>query len=242
MTYKEMEEEILRLRSMLDERIAEDIKYRRSLEDMMYNLSFDNMPTVEQEAKQTAFAVSGIEGKINGVERGVSTISQAVDDQGAKIALVVESRDGKNVINTASIVSAINDSESSIKMSADKIEFEGTSITFDTDALNVNAKGRVAFKAPITAPDIYTTCGYFNGRVDLGSSEGLVGYTYLNCGESNALELCGDGGVVISTYAESGDESGDVDIYADNLKMNGHKVLTRSAADIAYLRDQLGLV
>ena len=242
MTYKEMEEEIVHLRRMLDERIAEDIKYRRALEDMMYNLSFDNMPTVEREAKQTASAVSKIEGEISGISQGVSTISQTVDKQGAKIALVVENRDGENVINSASIISAINDSESSIKMSADKIEFEGTSITFDTDVLNVNAKGRVAFKAPLTTPDIYSTCGYFNGRVDLGSSEGLTGYVYLNCGERNALELYGEGGIILSTYTDSGDDSGDVDVYADNLRVNGQRVLTRSPADIAYLRDQLGLI
>jgi len=241
-TYKEMEDEIAMLRRKLDERIAEDIKYRRMLEDMMYNLSFDNMPTVERQAQQTASAVSKIEGEIEGISRGVSTISQTVDKQGASIALVVENRDGDSVINAASIVSAINDSGSSIKMSADKIGFEGSSITFDTDVLNVNAKGRVEFKAPLTAPDIYATGGYFDGRVDLGSADGESGYAYLNCGESNALELYGDGGIILSTYSDSGDDSGDVDIYADNLRINGQRVLTTSQADMDLLRYELGIL
>ncbi|MEE1356829.1 MAG: hypothetical protein UHG68_04605, partial [Clostridia bacterium] len=160
----------------------------------------------------------------------------------AKIALVVGKGDsGEDVINTASIVSAINSSGSSIKMSADKIQFEGSDVTFDTNVLRVDADGCVSFSAPLSAPTVYASNGNFNGRVDLGSTEGLTGYVYLNSGESNQLEIVGDGGVYISTESESGDSSGYVEIYGDGLYFNSNEVLTKSAGDIQYLKAKLGL-
>ena len=241
-TFKEIEAEVIRLGKLLDDRIAEDIKYRRMIEDLMYNLSFENMPSVQEETQKTASAVSAIVGTIDGVSAGISSIEQTVDAQGAKIALVVGKGDsGEDVINTASIVSAINSSGSSIKMSADKIQFEGSDVTFDTNVLRVDADGCVSFSAPLSAPTVYASNGNFNGRVDLGSTEGLTGYVYLNSGESNQLEIVGDGGVDISTESESGDSSGYVEIYGDGLYFNSNEVLTKSAGDIQYLKAKLGL-
>ena len=64
----------------------------------------------------------------------------------------------------------------------------------------------------------------------------------MNCGESNALELYGDGGIILSTCSESGDDSGDVDIYADNLRLNGQRVLTSSQEDMDFIRYELGIL
>ncbi|MEE1356583.1 MAG: hypothetical protein UHG68_03350, partial [Clostridia bacterium] len=73
-TFKEIEAEVIRLGKLLDDRIAEDIKYRRMIEDLMYNLSFENMPSVQEETQKTASAVSAIVGTIDGVSAGISSI------------------------------------------------------------------------------------------------------------------------------------------------------------------------
>lgn len=71
--------------------------------------------TIYSSIQQTA---SGIRSEVGNVVSGLqSTITQNAD----KIGLVVEQKDGQNVVKTASIVAAINDSGSSINLNADKI-------------------------------------------------------------------------------------------------------------------------
>ncbi len=241
MTFTELEAEVRKLKGKVEERISEDIKYRRMLDDLISNLTFDNMPSIKKELKGGIEKISHISGDIDGIYEGISSVEQRVDEQGAEIALVVSKKNGVNTVNTASIVSAINKSGSSIKMSADKISFDGSSVTFDTDTLKVNSEGCVEFYSPVRASSLYAGDGYFDGRVDFGSAEGLRGYAYINGNESNGIEIVGDGGIVLSTDAESGNGAGNVDIYADNMSFNGCKVLTDSDEDIAYLRVLLGL-
>ncbi len=241
MTLAEIEAEVKLLKRALDERISEDIKYRRMIEDLTNNLTFENMPTVKKEVNGGIERVSQISADVDGISRNVSRISEKVDSQGAELALVVERENGDTSVNAASIISAINNSGSSIKMSADKISFEGSDIRIDTDKLSVNAEGRVEFSSPVVATDLYSTSGYFNGRVDLGSSGGLSGYAFLHANEFDGLELHGEGGIVLSTEADYGDPSGDVEIYADAVRLNGNRVLTDSDSDIAYLGMLLGI-
>ena len=56
----------------------------------------------------------------------LSQLSMQADKNGAMIGLVVKEEYGRNVVNAASIVAAVNKSGSSIKIKADKIDLEGT--------------------------------------------------------------------------------------------------------------------
>ena len=242
MTFEELEAEVVRLAALVDKNSEEEIKYRRSYEDMMYNLSYENMPAVKKQAQKTATELSAVSDAVDGMTESISKIEQTVDEQGAEIALIVIKGSEGSSINAASIITAINKAGSSIKLSADKIQFEGSDITFDTKMLKVNSgNGCVEFVSPLSTEELYATRGYFQGKVDLGSFDGLTGYAYINCGELNELELFGDGGIVLSTNSENGDPSGNVEVYADSINLNGNAVLTRSNADIAYLKSKLGL-
>ena len=71
---------------------------------------------------RSLYKTINISGNLNTVTKGYrSEIKQNAD----KIALVVEEVSGTNVIKTASIVTAINNSGSSIKLNADKIDLSG---------------------------------------------------------------------------------------------------------------------
>lgn len=61
----------------------------------------------------------------------IATIKQTADDTQASVALVVEKKDGENVINSASIVTAINNDTSGISISADRINMKGK-VTFES--------------------------------------------------------------------------------------------------------------
>lgn len=58
--------------------------------------------------------------------RTLSNLSLESSENGAKIGLVVEYKYGQNVIKAASIVTAVNKSESSVKINADKIDITGS--------------------------------------------------------------------------------------------------------------------
>lgn len=240
MTFEEMESEIIKLKGMLDERISEDVKYRRMLEDLVNNLTFDNMPSIKKTLKGSIEKISRISGDIDGIYQGISSVEQRVNEHGAELSLVVAETEGQKTVNAASIIAAINDSASSIKLSADKIGFEGSDISIDTKMLKVNSEGHVEFSSSVIADDYYGMSGFFNSRVDLGSSGGVPGYAYIHANEYDGIEIHGAGGVVLSTEAEGKGVSGDVEIYADSIRLNGNRVLTDSDADIAYLRMILG--
>lgn len=55
----------------------------------------------------------------------IATIKQTADDAGASVALVVAEKDGEKVVNAASIVTAINDGDSSVVIEADHIQLDG---------------------------------------------------------------------------------------------------------------------
>ena len=62
----------------------------------------------------------------DGNQYNLATIKQTADEAGADIALVVQEKDGEKVVNSASIVAAINDDESSVGINADRITMTGT--------------------------------------------------------------------------------------------------------------------
>lgn len=62
----------------------------------------------------------------DGNQYNLATIKQTADRAGASIAQVVEAVGEDGNVNAASIVTAVNNSESSVVIDADKIEFEGS--------------------------------------------------------------------------------------------------------------------
>ena len=72
--------------------------------------------------------------RLTSAEGNVAALEQTVSDQGARIALVTNA-DG---VNAAAIVAAINNGESSIALSADKIDLNG--ITTVADTLHIGSK------------------------------------------------------------------------------------------------------
>ncbi len=241
MSFEEMERELLRLKALIEDNADEQIKQRRSYEDILQNLSYENMPSVKQDRETTVKKVSRLSSTVDGVAEHINKIEQSVDEQGSRISLIVVKLNGKDVIDAASIIGAINEEGSSIKLNADKISFEGSDISFDTSVLNINSDGCVQFDSPISTTSLYADNANFQGRVDMGSDDGRSGFIYLNCAENNTLELCGDGGIILCTDTEGGGPGGSVSVVADGLYVNGRAALTRSEEDIAYLRRALGL-
>lgn len=78
--------------------------------------------------------------RLTSAEGNVAALEQTVSDQGARIALVTNA-DG---VNAAAIVAAINDGDSSIALSADKIDLNG--ITTVADTLHIGSKDGFARK------------------------------------------------------------------------------------------------
>lgn len=258
MTFEEMQSTVLELKRKIDIQIDEDIKYRRMLEDMLANLTLENMPEVsktisdvndgvfviEEKICDTENEVARLKQSVGTVENGMSIIDQKVDGQGAMLSLVVsKGEDGSDSVNCASIIGAINSSGSSLKLSADKIQFEGSNITIDTGVLKVNSDGCVNFSSPVKTKALHTSEVTVSGRVDFGNDNGLSGYVYINSGEGDTLELTGEGGVIINTMSENGDGNADSNVYifAPNLYVNGSRVMTFSSSDIALLKTLLAM-
>jgi len=78
-------------------------------------------------------------------------LSGRVDVEAGKIALVVSSTQDGNVINSASIVAAINSAESSVAISASKIKLSGSNITVG-NVIYTDSSGSV----------VAATAGFFN--------------------------------------------------------------------------------
>lgn len=70
----------------------------------------------------------------------IATIEQKTGENTNSIALVVSEKDGEKVVNSASIVNAINDGESSVTINADHINFEGFTTFLTADDVGKNGK------------------------------------------------------------------------------------------------------
>ena len=104
---EELEAKIASLSEQIKALSDENVKTRRSNEDLMYNLDEDNIPMFRK-----------VTDSINGIQ---STITQQAD----KIALVVSGTGEDSSINAAGIVAAINSGASTVIISADHINLSG---------------------------------------------------------------------------------------------------------------------
>ena len=74
---------------------------------------------------QLSLDAGTLQTRLTSAEGNVAALEQTVSDQGARIALVTDA-DG---VNAAAIVAAINNGDSSIALSADKIDLNGITIS-----------------------------------------------------------------------------------------------------------------
>lgn len=89
---------------------------------------------------QLSLDAGTLQTRLTSAEGNVAALEQAVSDQGARIALVTDA-DG---VNAAAIVAAINNGDSSIALSADKIDLNG--ITTVADTLHIGSQNSLERK------------------------------------------------------------------------------------------------
>ena len=89
---------------------------------------------------QLSLDAGTLQTRLTSAEGNVAALEQTVSDQGARIALVTDA-DG---VNAAAIVAAINDGDSSIALSADKIDLNG--ITTVADTLHIGSQNSLERK------------------------------------------------------------------------------------------------
>ena len=110
------------------------------------NVTSREVSLVRQQSNEISMTVSGLQGNMANLtervdEHGASittlttwqgetdtkmaTIESTANDASASIAMVVQNTDGDKKINAASIVAAINDSDSSVVIEADRIDLNG---------------------------------------------------------------------------------------------------------------------
>lgn len=97
-------------------------------------------------------------------------LSGRIDVEAGKVGLLVEERNGKNVIKAASIVAEINGSGSNVAISADHIKLDGA--TNLNDVLTVS-NGMVSIKKPLLVSGAYATFNeirIYNARFALNQS------------------------------------------------------------------------
>ena len=89
---------------------------------------------------QLSLDAGTLQTRMTSAEGNVAALEQTVSDQGARIALVTDA-DG---VNAAAIVTAINNGDSSIALSADKIDLNG--ITTVADTLHIGSQNSLERK------------------------------------------------------------------------------------------------
>ena len=114
-----------------------------------------------------------------------STLSGRITTNANKVAIVVEEKNGQNVVKAASIVTAINDSESSIRLDADKVYIGNQkSTTVINGKLNASDVTAEYLSAKIaTIPTLTGIAASFSGNVT-SASGGLFRQVYVGSGTS----------------------------------------------------------
>lgn len=111
--------------------------------------------------------------RLTSAEGNVAALEQTVSDQGARIALVADA-DG---VNAAAIVAAINNGDSSVTLSADRIDLNG--ITTVADSLHIGSEDSLERKYLIF---------HKNGAV-ISATRGDVPELKISAGR---IDLCGE--------------------------------------------------
>ena len=156
--------------------------------------------------------------------RADSTLSGRITTQADKVAIVVEEKNGQNVVKAASIVTAINDAGSSVAIDADHVNITGTT---KLNSVMTVRDGAAVFNRVVT----------FNGS---------TGSVSINNGTVNATTLQGhglkfiDSGDVTAVYTIAAADAGGIikdASVANNIltltKVNGAKVTFSKATQLS---------
>lgn len=142
--------------------------------------------SIESGGKQKRESVTEMErnkyGRRGGGARNNKNLSERIEKGEGKISLIVEETDdGGNVIKAASIVTAINEDESSIALSADRIDIDGLVTKLAAKHIGVGSlhvEGKSEFLQSIYCEDhitaeeeIRSNTGFVVGRVGLKVSD-----------------------------------------------------------------------
>lgn len=153
--------------------------------------------------------------------RTAEIVSQISEDE-AKIALVVTTSGQTSTVNSASIVSAINSSGSSVIISADKINLTGY-LTISAGDQRYDASGSASTAVSGLETDLYNGQTTINGgcittgtvsanRVGAGTFDMGSGYGYVGRGSGNNGSSS-TSGVVLSSYSSGSSYLGLGDYY-----------------------------
>ncbi len=179
-----------RRRERMREEETQNIKNQRRLNDLLYNLSEENMPDiykkVENYQEKTKQAIADIrqlesdnEARINALtqwsgetDTAMAEIALSAQEAGAQVSLVAQN----GTIKAAAIVAAIN-GQSSASISADRINFSG--FTTFVRPSDIGANGSTTIDG---------------GRI----ATGTISTDKLAKNSSFAIEFCGD---IFTRYA-----------------------------------------
>lgn len=128
-----------------NDRITQEVTDRRKVQDQLNTKITQTSEAIKLEATRRQKAVGDLDSKLTG----------KINVQAGKISLVVEEKNGQDVIKSASIMTAINADGSQIKLSADRIDLSGYVTVSNLDATNgrINnlVSGDSAFTNIVTA-------------------------------------------------------------------------------------------
>ncbi|MBQ5649230.1 MAG: hypothetical protein IIV03_03725, partial [Clostridia bacterium] len=135
----------------IEELYDNQVRQRRMLSDLLYNLDWDNMPAVkemiERYKSENGEAIASIRMSADEnyaaieslaavqTEQGISlaAITQTATELGAEVVIAAEAASEANgkVSNGAYIIARVNEDGSGVKISADKVAIEGF-VTFES--------------------------------------------------------------------------------------------------------------
>ncbi|MBQ5809033.1 MAG: hypothetical protein IIW21_04680 [Clostridia bacterium] len=142
---------LLSIQRSIEELYDNQVRQRRMLSDLLYNLDWDNMPAVkemiERYKSENGEAIASIRMSADEnyaaieslaavqTEQGISlaAITQTATELGAEVVIAAEAASEANgkVSNGAYIIARVNEDGSGVKISADKVAIEGF-VTFES--------------------------------------------------------------------------------------------------------------
>lgn len=160
----------------------------------VYDEVADNFSTIEQTASSITLSVNSAKSSLYSVIQQTSTyimttvgntvsgLRSTITQTASKIALVVDS---SNNIKAAQIVASINDSSSSVLISADKITLDGHTIAYYITADYIKTKLLEATGVTLNGVTVNSSAA-FNGSLLFKNGTDQYGNTYFNA--LNALQ------------------------------------------------------
>lgn len=207
--YAELRRELAKLKQENLATKDELTKLRRTYEDQINNLTFDNMPTVKKITLQSEDGVVGLTIKLNETNAQVLTIAEVQTEQGKTIALIDEKADGA----VSQINLAVQRSEA-----AEKTANEASANTI----LVANDLGARIEQVAKTQTEQGESIASLTQKTNEQSAEislavERVGYAEEAANEANAN--VSNGAYLVARVNEDGSE---VKIKADKLELSGY--------------------